>query len=47
MPNLKEYIVVGGLTALGYLTGGKLGSMFGKFLWIIELLTIRTANIIN
>lgn len=29
---VKDSIVVGGLTLLGYMAGGKLGSMFGNFL---------------
>lgn len=28
---VKDSIVVGGLTLLGYMAGGKLGSMFGDF----------------
>lgn len=28
---VKDSFVIGGLTILGYLAGGKLGSMMGKF----------------
>jgi len=29
---IKTSFIVGGLTFLGYMAGGKLGSMFGKFI---------------
>jgi hypothetical protein len=30
--SIKDTIVIGGLSILGFMAGGKLGSMFGKFL---------------
>jgi len=36
MPNsiIKNSLIIGGLTFLGYMIGGKLGSAFGNFLFL-------------
>lgn len=39
-PIVQNSILVGGLTLIGYMTGGKLGSMLGKF--IVKFTYIKT-----
>lgn len=43
---VKDSLVVGGLTLLGYMAGGKLGSMFGKSQFLHFLCSYKNIQIL-